>query len=137
MAQFGKETRRQKSVSHGTTVAITNAAQIGTGPFKQVAFAQYDPGAIGIETKMLFDGHGQFESIGEIGGRTVGDGNDEDVRVIVTIARGENDCARAILDAFLTPLTMFVQPEIGITDDEAGLRRRQAHGVQSGIRLSR
>jgi hypothetical protein len=32
---------------------------------------------------------------------------------------------------------MFVQPEIGITDDEAGLRRRQAHGVQSGIRLSR
>jgi hypothetical protein len=39
------------------------------------------------------------------------------------IACSQNDGARAIFDPFLAPLTMFAQPEIGIPDDKAGLRR--------------
>ncbi len=53
----------------------------------------------------------------------MGDGNDQDLRLIVLIARGQNNGARPIFDAFLAPFTMFAEPEIRISDDQAGFRR--------------
>ncbi len=64
--QFGEETRWQESISDGTIVAIADTAQIRARPVEQIAFVQHDPGTLGIETEMPFDGSRQFQSLGKI-----------------------------------------------------------------------
>ncbi|HEX4367365.1 MAG TPA: hypothetical protein VH023_11070 [Rhodopila sp.] len=92
-AQFGEKAGRQESISDGTIVAVADAGKIRAGPFEQMAFVQHNPGAFAVETEMLLDGGRQLENVGKIWRRGVSDGNDQDVRMIVAVARGQDNGA--------------------------------------------
>src|SRR5580704_8680256 len=86
---------------------------------------------------MLLDGRGQFERNSEVFGRAVRDGNDKDLRFVVMSRQCQNNRAGAVFGAVLAAFYMFTQPQVRITNDEAGLRLWQRHGVQSLRRSSR
>ena len=61
---------------------------------------------------------------------------DAGVAVFVGADRGD-DCARAILLAFIPPFKMFAIPEIAVTNNETGDRFRKCHSrsLQLGIEM--
>lgn len=63
------------------------------------------------------------------------DGHDRDNRVITFHPAGRDDGARPVLTALLPPAPGFVPPEIGVRDNEAGIRVRQTHLFQLGIEV--
>ena len=86
---------------------------------------------------MLFHGWWKFEGCCGIFGRAVGDWHDEHLFAIFVCVECKYDGARTVLAAIFAAGTMFAQPKIGVSDDEAWFGLRKTHGVQSLTSLSR
>jgi hypothetical protein len=94
-------------------------------------------GPVDIESKALLGFRGDLNRIGWIRRRAVCDGQDQHLPFAVFARDGDNDGARPGFCSIFAPLLLLAPPEIGIADDQTGIRFWKRHGFQSLISLSR
>ena len=87
-----------------------------------------NPGLSPIQTERLFDSLRNLDCQGRIDWRLMADRCDDyPMPAIDRLIGGENDCAGPVLAPLLKSGKRFPFPQIGISDDETGLRLRKRH----------
>src|ERR1035438_8101111 len=110
---------------------------MGSRSKKLVCFCDYDPGSVGIEAKPVLGFRGNLDGIGGVGRRAVCNGEYQQIPFVVVVDDRHNDGALPILGSFFAPGLVLAPPQVGIADDQAGVRLQRRHRLQSMISLSK
>ena len=138
----GKPGFANPSEQGGGEFAVDNPArlqwpQIRPRPRKAVGFGQHNPRPFVIEPEALLGGRWNLDGMRRIGGRRVGDRQDDDLLITRLIGHRQQHRAGPLLRPFLDPLRMLAPPEIGVSNDHAGHGFGKRHASGFGFVIER